>query len=348
MQHIANPDRRTGTVLRAAAGLVAAGIALSLPAIASAQTQDEIYEAAKKEGKVVFWSVLDKDPMSVITAGFQKAFPGIEVEHFEIQPGPAAQRMIAEAQAGQVNLDVVHSDIPYLEPSLDRDLLEPYDWSKSGIDPQVVAYDGRCITLMNLGLPIIVNTSMVQPDDIKGWDDLLDPKWKGKIAVEARGKGLAILLQEWGEEKTGQFVDGLKANGALIVKGSTPTMEAVAGGQVAIALGSYIGKVIDYQEKGAPVDWARVGPLPVEDQFVCMTRKAPHPNAGRLFGMWLTTREGQDALWQTQHFGHIVGPVLDPSGEEVKAKGIAVVNSDPEPAESQKRQAWVAKRIAGL
>src|SRR5690606_34073032 len=110
------------------------------------------------------WSVLDNKPMSVITAGFQKAYPGIEIEHFEIQPGPAAQRMIAESQAGQVNLDVVHSDIPYLEPILARDLLEPHDWSKTGLDPQAVAYGGRCVSLMNLGLPIIVNTSMVAQD----------------------------------------------------------------------------------------------------------------------------------------------------------------------------------------
>lgn len=339
---------RTWPVKAMSVAVLAMGLTLGGSPSAQSQTVDELYTAAKAEGTLVLWTPFDTDAMRIMADAFEAEYPGVKVEHFELQSGAAVQRIIAEAQAGRTNFDLIHANVPYTKPLLDRDLLQPYDWSAAGIDKELLLYDNKCIDYHHLDIPIAYNTSMVKEGEITSWDDLLNPKWKGKVVLEARGFGLSILLKKWGEDKTGKFIDGLKENGALVLQGGTPTAEALAGGQAAFAIGTYSGKMIQYKENGAPVEWARVGPIPVQDYLLCVPRKAAHPNAARLFAQWATTKPGQDSLWKGQRYGRLTGENLSPVGQEVKDKNIEVIVEDRDPVASQARQAWVSKRIGGL
>lgn len=339
-----NPySRRSVGIAVGAASLMLAGLTG-----AAAQSHDELYAAAKKEGKVVYWSANDSEAVRGMAVDFQKSYPGIEIEHFEVQPGPAVQRLIAEAQAGQVNVDILDSPLSYLTPALERDLIEAYDWPSIGVKPEMTFYDNRCVDYYQLDVSIAYNTNMVKDGEIKSWDELLDPKWKGKVVLEARGIGLAILSDKWGDEKVDQFIDALKANDALIIKGGTPTAEALAGGQAAIAIGTYAGKMERYKKMGAPVNWATVGPVPAMNYVLCIPKKAHHANAAQLFTWWLSTKEGQDSLWKNQLFGRITGGNLSPVGEAMKAAGTEVILESKDPEINQARLKRVATRIGGL
>jgi iron(III) transport system substrate-binding protein len=327
----------------AAASLLAMGLAP-----AHAESRDELYEAAKKEGAVVLWSANDAEAIQKMAVDFQKTYPGIEIQHFEIEPGPAIQRLVAEAQAGQVNVDLFDTLLSYLQPALQRDLIQPYDWPSFGVKSELTFYDNKCIDYYHLDVPLAYNTTMVKEGEIKSWDDLLDPKWKGQVVLEARGLGLAILAEKWGDEKVDKFIDALKANDALIIKGGTPTAEALAGGQAAIAIGTYAGKMERYKQMGAPVAWSTVGPVPAMNYVLCIPKNAKHSNAARLFTWWLTTREGQDSLWRHQLFGRAVGENLSPVGEAYKKAGTEVVLEARDPAINQQRLKRVAARIGGL
>lgn len=330
---------------------LAISISLLVGGIASAQSVDPIYEAAKKEGKIVYWTANDADPMQRVAAEFAKKYPGIALEQFEIQPGPAIERLVVEARSGVVNADLFDSALSYLEPALSRDLIAKVDWAAQGVDPKSIYYDNRCIDFYHVDQPIAYNTSLVKAGEIKSWNDLLDPKWKGKVILEARGRGLAILSETWGEKKLDEFIDGLKANKALIIKGNTQAAEALAGGQGAIAIGISSAKIDRYKkETGAPVEWiATVGPVAAYDYVLCVPKNSRHPNAAQLFARWMVSKEGREVLWRELIFGLAKGDNLSPSGEKYKAAGTEIVVESPQnSAQNQARLEHVAERIGGL
>jgi iron(III) transport system substrate-binding protein len=311
------------TLVAGAAGLpLVSGVRAEAPATAA-----EVYAAAKKEGRLTYWSALDQPAIKEMAKDFSKTYPGIQVEHFDILPGPALERIVNEARAGRLTVDAFDTPVSYAPIVLDRDLCDPFTWQQTfGLRKDETFYDNKLIFSFTLDLPVAYNTKLVKSDEVpKSWEDLTDPKWRGKVLVEARGITFTILMTKWGEEKTIAYLRKLLANKPVIIRGGTPTMEAVAGGQVAIAIGTYGGKVESAQLKGAPVDWAHISPIPAQIYLNGVVKGAKHPNAARLWITWMRTAAGQAALNRTMHFGMVVGPNLSPLGKKMKEAGMEIV-----------------------
>ena len=169
-----------------------------------------------KEGKIVIWSSLDTDVQHAQLKAFSRKFPGITIEAFKLPPGPAVERAITEARAGKVNVDILDTNSGYLQLLFDRDLVKPYDWGGVfGLTKEQVLYGDRAIQIGHYDLPIAFNTTLARAEDFRSWEDLADPKWRGKILLEARGFGFAILAQEWGLERTTALVRRIVANNPI-------------------------------------------------------------------------------------------------------------------------------------
>ena len=170
----------------------------------------QLYNAAKKEGTVVIWGPTDAIVYQKMQEVLDKEYPGIKIEHFESIPEPLVQRIIAENQAGKPPaVDIIQSgSLRALRPLIDRDMLASYaGWEKDfGLD--AVYANQRFVGAYNLTLPIAYNTKSVTAKDApKSWEELADPKWKGKkIIIEARLVPFAMLGTEWGEAKAGELV----------------------------------------------------------------------------------------------------------------------------------------------
>ena len=325
------------------AGLVA------LPKFALAETADDIASAAKKEGHLVYWGAEEKPKIAAIAKRFNAKYPGIQIEHFRIEPSPAIQRMISEQQAGQVNVDVLDSPLSNVQPILDRNLLDPFPWSEVfGISKDYQFSDGRCLACWNLEIPICYNSAKVKPGEIQSWEDLLDPKWRGQILIEARGIAFACLFNKWGEQKTLDYIKRLKENKPLIVVGGSPTAEALMSARVSVAIGTYAGKIDFFKQDGAPVDWALVGPIPAMIYTTLVPKRAHNPNAARLFCAWLTSADGQNAAFEYLRYGFLVGNTLSPNGKKIRDAGIEVVTEATDPVRAQKMLETVATAIGAL
>jgi iron(III) transport system substrate-binding protein len=341
---------RPMTRRRATAGLAGFAATTFIPAVARAEddTLQSIYEGAKKEGKVVFWSSNDVAASQASARRFAQKFPGIEVEAYKIEPGPAIERIIGETSAGRLSADVTDSPISYTQLLFDRGLALQYPWKKVfGIDDETVLFDGRALYCYNLDVPIAFNTQLAKAADIKSWDDLLDPKWRGKILLEGRGIVFPLLALAWGEDKAYAFLDKLLANKPIIIKGGTPTIEALAGGQGAIAVGTYGGRVLQFQAEGAPVDWARVGPIPAMIYVQMALKGAPHPNASKLWTWWTTTKEHQEELYKHHRFGRLTGPNMSPLGKMMADAHLQVVIESQDSAEMQRLLVKAGAAISG-
>lgn len=304
--------------------------AFLLSCAARAQTGelwDSLYAAAKKEGKLVVWSSRDVPVNQAVAKLFTKRFPGIELEIFKILPSPAMERLVTERKAGRPGGDIIDPNISFMPLLLDRDLAEVVDYAAFGVPRDEVLFDGRAAVIGHYDLPLGYNTELVKPGELKSWDDLLDPKWRGKIIVESFAYSFGMLAQpqHWGEAKTIAFIEKLLANKPIIITGPTNASEALAGGQGAISVGTYASRNQINRENGAPVDWARVGPIPAQRVVNVAIKGSPHPNAAKLWAAWWTTPEAQKEFYAVQRYGKIIGPVLSPRGEEVQKLGLEVV-----------------------
>jgi len=257
----------------------------------------QLYNAAKKEGRVVIWGPTDAIVYEKMQEVLDKQYPGIKIEHFESIPEPLVQRIIAENQAGKpAAVDIIQSgSLRALRPLIDRDLLASYPgWEKDfGLD--AVYANHRFVGAYNLTLPIAYNSKAVSAKDApKSWDELAEPKWKGKkIIIEARLVPFAMLGTEWGKEKAMDLVKKILAQQPIIVQGGTTVANALAGGQVSIAVGTYAFTIEGLKKRGAAVDWVAPSPLPVLTSAEGVLKTAPHPNAGRFFAGWMGTAEAQ-------------------------------------------------------
>ena len=309
---------------------------------------EAIYAAAKKEGKVVVWSPNDIAVERRVEAAFSKRFPGIQVEAFKIEPGPAVERAVAEASAGRNGVDIIVTNAPYLPILFDRGMVESYPWTKVfGVPPELLLFDNRAVIVAEYDQSVSFNTDLVKPAMITSWEAVLEPQWRGKVILEARSYPLAIMAQRWGDAKTIAYIKKLLENKPTIVKGSTVAAEALAGGQGAIAIGAQTSRIQRMKEEGAPVDWARIEPVGAVIVMIAPIKNGPHPNAGRLWTWFWTQQEAQTVQYDVGRNGMLSGGIITARGKELHEKNIEILREPSDVTESNRLLNLVGDAISG-
>lgn len=306
-------------------------------------TERALAEAAAREKKVILWGSPDVGVFQTMHAEFVKKYPGVTLEMTKVQGAVAIDRLIASRSAGRKDVDFLDTPVGYMPLLLNRGLADAFDWTAVlGTDPDKVLYGGRGLIGWHIDLPISFNTGMAKAGDIRTWDDLLDPRWRGKLLIEKRGLAFAVLALKWGEAKTTAYLKKLMENRPIITVGSTQTIEALAGGQGAVAVGPYGGPVLKAKNEGAPIDLAMVGPVPTMLEVAAQVRDGPNPNATRLWMHYLTTPKAQELLFKGQGLGFVQGSALSPLGEMYRNAGLEVVLESTDAPQMQKLLALVS------
>ena len=252
-----------------------------------ADREQRLLAGAKKEGALNLYCVMGLEQMSVITQAFEKKY-GIKVSTWRSSSENILQRALTEALAKRSDVDILEIGGPELEALHRERLLQqiksPYfpelmpqaipahrEWVGNRINIFVHAY----------------NTNKVKKEELpKNYEDLLDPKWKGRVGVEAANLDwFSTLARELGEAKGLQlFRDMVATNGLSVRKGHPILVSLVASGEIPLALGTYSYFVDKLKkEKAAPIDWFIIPPAIVRVTGVGIARKAPHPYAAVLF-----------------------------------------------------------------
>ena len=143
------------------------------------------------------------------------------------------------------------------------------------------------------------NTRLVKKEDLpRTFQDLLDPKWKGKLGIEARvPEWYATVVLDMGEEKGVRFFrDLVGRNGISVRGGHTLLNNLVIAGDVALALTVYQYMPEAAKRKGATIDWFVLEPAVARMSGIGIARRAPHPNAALLFYDFMLSSEAQQLL----------------------------------------------------
>lgn len=286
--------------VRAAASALLASLGLLFFAQRAAAADRALIDAAKKEGRVTWYTSLIVDQFARPAAGaFEKAY-GIKVDFIRADSSEIGLRLLNENKAGRVQADVFDG---FGAPALVKQgIVASYIPDAAKLLPAQFHDPGGHWAATNLYvLTPGYNTDLVpKGTEPKNFQDLLDPKWKGKMAwnsqpSSAAGPGfVGLVLADMGEDKgtaylkalAGQDVTGLKVAARQV-------LDQVIAGEFSIALQIFNNHAVISAAQGAPVAWIPMNPAMGILSVFSVTEGAPHPNAARLFVDYLVSGDGQ-------------------------------------------------------
>ena len=333
-------SRRTllkGTAATAALSVFAQPVRAAPPAPEA--VTPALIEAAKKEGKVAFYTAMDLAFAEKLGKTFEQAFPGIAVRVERSGAERIFTRIGQEYSSNIRAVDVVNtSDLSHcvvwkrdgwLAPYLPEEVAQNYD-------PQFFDADGLYVTTRILVSPIAYNTSLVKKDDApKSFADLLDPKWKGKICKAHPAYSGTIMNSTFqiARDLGWEYLEKLAKQNVLQVQSATDTPKKISLGERAIMADGAGYLVIRNKEAGQPVEivYPEEG-TPLATSPSAVFKAAPNPNAARLFQSWMHGRDGQQLLvdWARQYSPH--KQTVEKPGVR-KIGDIKLMKEDPEGVE---------------
>jgi iron(III) transport system substrate-binding protein len=267
------------------------------PAWGQIDERTKLIEAAKKEGKLLWYTSTNVTESKPLLDDFEKQNPFIKGEIFRASGEVILNRIVTETRANKWNFDVVM--VGEFDVLMDAKLLAPYKSPEAkNFIPDFVNPNGYWSAVYVNYRAIGYNPKLVAEKDApKQWEDLLDAKWKGKIALEEEDYvWYGALAKFWGKERTQKYMRALAKRDIQWRKGHTLIAQLMAAGEFPLGV-IYAHRIEEMKQRGAPVEWANtVNPVVATLNGAGLSVKPPHPNAARLFIDFLLSKPAQQRL----------------------------------------------------
>ena len=265
----------------------------------SASKAATLEETAKAEGEVVLYSSLNNEQIVTLVDAFKKKYPAIKPSFYRATSERVLQRAITEARAGRFAVDVVTS------AGFQVQLLKEAGLTQRFVPPEASAYDdgfkdrdGHWINVHSLLNTMAYNTQLVAPNEApKKYEDLLAPRWKGKIGVNLQDPEWYVNLQRrMGKEKARGFLKALAAQQPGVRDGHKIAAQLLAAGEFHVVTNTYAHIVARIKGQGGPVQYVFDEPVITYVHPVALAKSAPHPNTGKLLMAFILSADGQRML----------------------------------------------------
>lgn len=286
---------------------VSAAAALSLLGSRSgrAEVPQSVLDGAKKEGALLWYDGYAREDGEAVVREFQKSYPFVtRAEYIELPSAQKQARLIQECLAGGPTTDVYLNGASTVQQVVNRDFFQQVNWKELGVPESAIIspYMVWIATAINCG---VYNTSKVSEADApKTWEDLLNPKWKGRIGIWQRPSGILYLAPVYGEDKTRDYARKFAALQPRLFPGTYQVSQAVGAGELDIGIGAY-DSAQRIVMKGAPLKIVILDPAPLSLLYAGLTKFGKNPNTGKLFLSWLETKEGALAFENATQRGHL-------------------------------------------
>lgn len=313
---MSNIDRRKVLQLAASAAAMGAGLGgglrpgLAADNIETVEITPNLIAAAQKEGSLVVRYSSPVDEMTQMSDAFQKRF-GIKLQMDRKVGVLGTQQFATEERAGRSIMDVNYS----ADPQGISDLAEEGHYLKYTL-PNLEKKLDKGTYIPNLGyspkwteIIISYNPTAIPhtkaKEQFKTWDGLLDPGLKGKIGLnEPAGGGVpfATYLMFYRNPKYGrEFLVKLAAQQPRLYPGSAQGREDLAAGAINVFIPNWESIAMLGILKGDKTAWTYPETAPAfTNTYLCISKKAPHPAAARLFSAWFFTQEGAEVMQAAQ------------------------------------------------
>jgi iron(III) transport system substrate-binding protein len=260
-----------------------------------ADRTQRLVAGAKKEGAVSVYTSISSAVAQKLQEDFEKKY-GVKVKLWRAGDRTVLQKIVSESKSSASGFDVVNIGSLEMEMLHREKLLQPIktpladkltpgsitahqDWVSTFVNPVVLAY----------------NTDKIKKADLpKTYHDLLNPRWKGKLGIEATDQEwFYAVARDMGQEKGLKFFRDLKSSNGLSVRnGHSLLSNLVVAGEVPVGLTVYLHSVVSAKKKGAPIDWTVLEPVVGSSFSMGISNNPTNPNAALLFYEYMLT-DGQ-------------------------------------------------------
>jgi iron(III) transport system substrate-binding protein len=290
-------------------GLAALALAVLMIGSSAAAPLDDLIAGAKKEGVIDFYgpSTLGPEGAQAIVSAFNKKY-GLNIKVNFTPSGNMTRdtaKVIQVSAAGQPpEWDIMLVTDAHHGSLWLRKLQKNFDYASLGVDKRRIEYDNGTVSVANQFALPTYNTKLVPAKDVpKKWEDLLDPKWKGKIGViNSTHHWGRLAVGAWGDEKTLDFVKKLAAQKPLLTRAGEMAQRLILG-EVLVSATLQDSQLHEAKESGAPLAFAdQVSPVVSPEYHVGVLKNSAHPNVGHLMVAFMASAEVQPA-WE-KYTGH--------------------------------------------
>lgn len=287
------------------------------------ERQSRILEGAKKESPLVWYSSTTAEDALALIKKFNEQHPAIQIQHFRSSSEKLLERILVEARANAFKADLVA--LPELELSImiKRKLLLPYEGLENAVYPaETKDPHGYWTGLYTSAWVAGYNTKMVGKENApKSYRDLLDPRWKGAIAMDTEPYNWFMVSLRYLERRDGRpaaldYMKRLAAQQIQWRKGHSLIGQLMAAEEFPIASELQVHTVERAKAQGAPVAWSVLdGVIPISKVGVAITSTGANAYSSALFYEFLLSRAGMETIRSSRRIPtrpDVTAPYLKP------------------------------------
>jgi iron(III) transport system substrate-binding protein len=270
-----------------------------LVAARSAAAQEELLTKAQNERELAVYGTALAAQFDKFVEPFRRRYPFIKAQYSRTTGEALTSKILREVAAHQLSADVVLINNYTHRIFMKRNIITAYSPPGAANFPTgFVDKQGHWVGFYLVPYAITYNSKLVSKNDApKSFDDLLQPRWKGRISLE-REEYLVTQahMQYLGQQKGIEYFKKLAQQELVLVNGHSNQAMLLTAGEFPIIVYSDIARTEELKRKGAPIEWVRAEPHITVLVSAAITREARHPAAARLFMNYLASDEGQKEI----------------------------------------------------
>ena len=303
-------------------------------------------DAAKKEGKVVVYGSVVPQAMDGLHQAFKKKY-GIDVEYWRGSSTQVSERALTEWRAGRPGFDIAEGNRGVQLIMKSEGLFQKFVPPASEKFPaQYKEKDGLITPWRVLPISILYNTELVKSADLpKTLDDLLNPKWTGKISIPDPTRHTTTAqflwnLQKFKGDKWLDYVKALAKQKPILVESLAPVTPTIIKGEALVGI-AYIKYIKQYK---GPVNYIPMDKYLTDPNYLSLSAKSAHPNAAKLYIDFACSPEGQKEIAEDGEF--VLAPgVYPPIKDAEKVAPSMVFMDNPSEDEFKKLMSGTFREI---
>ena len=254
-------------------------------------------EGAKKEGQVILYT--NASGIAPLIKRFEEKYPFLKIEPLRTGAPKLLNRILAEQKAGSLKADLIETEGLTSYVMMKRGLYAKYVSPESRMLPAGAKDPDGMWTNAHSNYKIVAyNTRLVSPAELpRSYDDLTQPKWKGKILMGSNNyEWFGNMVKIMGEEKGMNLMRRLNAQNLMLREGNSLILQLLLAGEGFVSIAANVDSVEELKAKGAPIDWLGLEPTISRLHPIALARTAQHPNAAKLYIDFILSKEAQEII----------------------------------------------------